>query len=82
MSQKIGGIKEIMPKHYGTGTGAGWYREFAISNKGSVCERCGWDKHIAGIVVHHKDRDRENQSLDNLEVICACCHAIEHWAKP
>ena len=43
-----------------------------------VCERCGFD-HYAAIIVHHKDRDRDNNTLENLEVLCANCHAIEHY---
>ncbi len=45
------------------------------------CERCGkWidvtDRFSwAG---HHKDHNKENNSLDNLEVVCKQCHQIEH----
>ena len=28
--------------------------------------------------VHHKDRDRSNNCIDNLEVLCRNCHGIEH----
>lgn len=77
-AQRIGGIKEIMPLHYGEGHFAD-YRKLAIRNKSTVCERCNYDENIAAIVVHHKDRDRSNNSLENLEVLCANCHAIEHW---
>ena len=56
------------------------YRERALRSSGAKCNRCGWDKHIAGITVHHVDHDRSNNALTNLEVLCACCHAIEHWA--
>jgi hypothetical protein len=81
LAQRIGGIIEIMPGHYGTGNGINKYRENAISKFGVKCDLCGWDKHIAGIVVHHKDRNRSNNSIDNLQVMCACCHAIEHWGN-
>jgi hypothetical protein len=42
------------------------------------CERCGFDavKEILG--VHHKDRNRNNNELSNLEVLCPNCHSIEH----
>lgn len=42
-----------------------------------VCERCGFDV-VAALVVHHRDRDRSNNLGDNLETLCANCHAIEH----
>lgn len=42
------------------------------------CERCGFDsvKQILGI--HHKDRNRKNNDLSNLEVLCPNCHSTEH----
>ena len=80
-AQRIGGITAIMPPHYGTGTGISTYRENTLSKRPAKCERCGYDKHIAGIVIHHKDRNRENNTDDNLEVLCAICHNIEHWGE-
>ena len=82
-AQRIGGIKEIMPPHYGTGTPENTYRRkvFSIMAKLRQCERCGFDKNVAAIVVHHKDRNRKNDADDNLEVLCANCHAIEHWGS-
>lgn len=81
-AQKIGGIKEIMPSHYGTAAPDNHqrYRRIAFSNKPKICERCGYDKHPAAIIVHHKDRDRMNDDITNLEVLCANCHLIEHYA--
>ena len=81
--QKIGGIKEIIPAHYGTATDikSTVYRAIAFAEKPAICERCGFDKEIASIVIHHKDRDRSNNHISNLEVLCANCHAIEHWGK-
>ncbi len=80
-AQCIGGIKEIMPPHYGTADPAKYYRKTALAHYGVLCTRCGYNEHKAAIVVHHKDRDRTNDSLLNLEVLCANCHAIEHWGK-
>lgn len=82
VAQRIGGIKEIMPPHYGTAEPENSYRRTAFRFKAKICERCGYDKHEAAIIVHHKDRNRNNDSLDNLEVLCANCHAIEHWGEP
>jgi len=80
LAQCIGGIKEIMPPHYGTGSPENTYRRIAFASKPKVCERCSYDKHEAAIIVHHRDHDRSNNDLSNLEVLCAICHAIEHWA--
>lgn len=80
-AQRIGGIQGIMPPHYGTSQPdlSSHYRRIAFSNKPKVCERCGYDTHEAAIIVHHKDRNRLNDADENLEVLCANCHAIEHW---
>lgn len=43
-------------------------------NMNPLCERCG----KAAILVHHKDRDTNNSSIDNLESLCVACHDIEH----
>ena len=80
-AQRIGGIKEIMPPHYGQGSGRSSYRETSLKSKPAICERCGYCNHIAAIVVHHKDRNRDNNCLENLEVLCANCHAIEHFSN-
>lgn len=42
------------------------------------CERCGFTVTGADLPRHHKDRDRSNNSPENLEVLCAACHRIEH----
>jgi len=80
-AQRIGGIREIMPSHYGTTINN--YRDivFNIHKKEKKCERCKYDEHEAAIVVHHIDRDRSNNDISNLEVLCANCHAIEHWGE-
>ena len=30
------------------------------------------------LIVHHKDRDRNNSDISNLEILCANCHMKEH----
>lgn len=69
-------IFEIIPDHYGDGTSD--YRRNALLEYGQVCNRCGFDKHEGALQVHHIDRDRNNNNLNNLEVLCANCHLIEH----
>lgn len=44
-------------------------------HKKSACERCASDKHL---IVHHKDEDRYNNELDNLETLCKRCHQMHH----
>lgn len=72
-AQRIGGIEAIQPDHYGTTLAD--YREIAFRHYPKICNRCGFDKIV---VVHHKDRNRSNNHIDNLEVLCPNCHALEH----
>lgn len=53
-------------------------REARINQQ--LCMRCGAQKprHEGRHNVHHKDRNRANNTLENLEVLCVSCHAIEH----
>jgi len=48
--------------------------------RGKTCERCGFTIHEI-LQVHHKDRDRKNNTLENLELICPNCHCTEHYLK-
>lgn len=43
-----------------------------------ACQICGYNeiKNILG--VHHIDRNRENNSPENLQVLCPNCHSIIH----
>ena len=77
-SQRIGGVKEIMPPHYGKGNKLYTCRKKLLKKHGK-CNRCGYDENIAAIIVHHKDRDRTNNTKENLEILCANCHYIEHY---
>jgi hypothetical protein len=79
LAQKLSaGFKNIWPTHYGTNNE---YRNKALRVYGGKCNRCEYDKDTAAIIVHHKDRNHSNNSIDNLEVLCSNCHAIEHWSK-
>lgn len=51
-----------------------------IENRGKKCERCGFDK-IEILHVHHRDRNRKNCDLNNLELICPNCHYTEHYLE-
>ncbi|TSC70186.1 MAG: hypothetical protein CEO12_501 [Parcubacteria group bacterium Gr01-1014_46] len=51
-----------------------------ITLKGKKCERCGYDK-FEILQIHHKDRNRKNNNIDNLELICPNCHYEEHYLK-
>ena len=54
-----------------------------FSRKGRMkeCAHCGYDKEVGILVVHHKDRDRDNNTRENLVVLCPNCHALEHLVE-
>lgn len=44
------------------------------------CERCQHDGSESRLGVHHKNRNKHDQRLENLEVLCHRCHMQEHAA--
>ncbi len=72
-----GGIKEIQPPHYNTGEFT--YREKAFSSYPHKCNRCNYNELIDILEVHHKDCDRTNNNLENLEILCPNCHLKDHF---
>jgi predicted nucleic acid-binding Zn ribbon protein len=48
-----------------------------LEKRGNKCERCNFKKYQI-LEVHHKSRDRNDNSLENLLLICPNCHAEEH----
>ena len=53
-------------------------RVFAV--KGEICERCGYTKKEI-LNVHHKDKNKQNNDLKNLELLCPNCHAEKHYLE-
>lgn len=52
------------------------YRIRAIENFGSECQKCHYNQYEAMLDVHHKDGNRKNNNMDNLEVLCLWCHGL------
>jgi len=54
-------------------------RLLAAGIKSHRCEQCGltkWLGHPVPLELHHRDGDRTNNTLSNLEIVCPNCHAL------
>jgi len=63
--------------YFRTRDGAHTYRTRALKHYGCKCAVCGFDN-ILAIEVHHIDKNRQNNSIENLKILCANCHRVEH----
>jgi len=72
-AQRIGGI--IAPSHSGKRKG---YRVKAFRTLPHICNRCGYKRNERVLQVHHKDEDRTNSKISNLEILCPTCHVELH----
>jgi 5-methylcytosine-specific restriction endonuclease McrA len=71
------GLKDIHPPHYSGGSSS--YRDIALRNFPNKCANCEYDKIPEILEVHHKDRNRENNNLENLIILCSRCHDEQHF---
>lgn len=72
ISQRIGGISEVLPSHYGTSEG---YRVICFRHHKKECVVCGEDKIVA---VHHYDENHDNNEPGNLVPLCPTHHQYVH----
>ena len=70
-------ITAIHPDHYGDGKHS--YRAMAFRAYPIKCNRCNWNEIIDILEVHHKDHNRENNDISNLEILCSRCHDKHHF---
>ena len=75
------GITEAHPDHYGTGDHYRSYRSKAFRNKETTCEKCERELPKPILHIHHKDGDRTNNEIQNLEVLCPTCHELQHFKE-
>ena len=74
-------LGRTLEKHPQWKGGTRVYRRMKLSEVPLVCTDCGARETIrikTNLHVHHIDGDRENNKLDNLQVLCASCHKKKH----
>ena len=54
------------------------FRKEVQQNSMFYCRRCGEDKLIKYLNVHHIDHDRTNDTEENFEILCSACHREHH----
>lgn len=68
--------------------GAGGNRQAVLDRDGHACVKCGmtdaqhkakWDRPIT---IDHKSKDRSDNSLENLQVLCLTCHGNKDLIAP
>lgn len=68
--------------HYTHGsfkTGIQAYRNiYRDAHKDIKCELCGSTRYLC---IHHKDENRYNNKLDNLQCLCKSCHQKHHLKR-
>ena len=63
------------------GTQFQYYRRIAFENLPHVCSICGY--WYPNLEVHHKDKNRKNNVLSNLQIVCTSCHrGAIHGMRP
>lgn len=75
----INNLKNVWPAHYGTGDGVGDYRKIAFGFYENRCYDCGYKEYLQILQVHHKDMNRTNNSVENLQILCPNCHMKIHY---
>jgi hypothetical protein len=74
-AQKISGLKDFYADAYKDGSRA--YAERGFNEYGYKCADCNITTK-AFLQVHHKDSNRNNGNVENLEVVCTNHHMLRH----
>jgi 5-methylcytosine-specific restriction endonuclease McrA len=53
-------------------------RKLLVRSRG-YCEKRGEDFAFVEPQIHHKDRNRENNKMENLLILCPNCHSEFHY---
>jgi hypothetical protein len=51
------------------------FEDFVKEKKCEQCKRRTWNKKQIPLELHHKDGNKYNNKLENLQILCANCHS-------
>lgn len=71
---------KVGENHPGYKGGSSTYRQRALDVHGASCSNqdCPFNNvEVKMLDVHHLDKNRKNNSINNLQVLCVWCHALE-----
>jgi 5-methylcytosine-specific restriction endonuclease McrA len=51
----------------------------ALKIERKACSLCGY---VGKLAIHHRDKDKTNNDISNLEVLCFPCHREKHPELP
>lgn len=77
--RKENNIKLALPTHYKENTFIEYREVYLRARNITCCELCGYNKFVQILEVHHKDRNRKNNTFENLIALCPNCHREEHF---
>lgn len=77
ITQQLDGDAKIHLPHYTNLEQSKAYRKKIFRLIKKKCARCGYAQEEQMLDVHHKDGDRSNNKIENLEILCLWCHALE-----
>lgn len=56
-------------------------RQKLLKRSDAKCERCGWSEAEEILEIHHRDCNKKNNKLSNLEMLCPTCHKYHHFLE-
>lgn len=56
-------------------------RRHVFKLKDKKCSMCGYSEYEFCLDIHHIDFNSNNNSIENLDILCCLCHRILHWEK-
>ena len=80
----IGLPKNVKGKKNGNWKGGNspkYWSQKVMAHYGTKCDICGWDEIPEVLEAHHRDYDRENNTIKNGQVLCPNCHRIIHFRE-